>query len=77
VQLIDEKNYLALCIFDFLQYCFETIFEFAAILCARQHRSEIETDQALVAESLWNVTRHDALRETFNDCGLADAGLAD
>src|SRR6185295_11214361 len=77
VQLIDEKNYLALCGFDFLQYCFETLFEFAAILCTRQHRSEIATDHALVAESLWNITRHNPLRETFNDCGFADAGLAD
>ena len=39
VQLIDEKNDLALRVFYFLQHRFEAILKLAAIFCAGQHRS--------------------------------------
>ena len=77
VQLVDEENDLSLRVFDFFQNGFEAVFELAAILCAGEHRSEIERDHALVLQDFGNVAGNDALGETFDDGSLADAGFAD
>ena len=77
MQFVDEQNDLALRVFDFLEDGFEAVFEFAAILRAGQHRAQVERDHALVLQRFGHVAGDDALGETFDDGGLADAGLAD
>ena len=77
VQLVDEENDLALRVFDFFQHRFQAVFKFAAILRAGQHGAQIERHDALVLQDFGHVAGNDALRETFDDGGLADAGLAD
>ena len=77
VQLVDEEDDLALRVFDLLQHRLEAIFKLAAILRARQHRAQIERHHALVLQSFGHVAGDDALRQAFDDRGLADAGLAD
>ena len=62
---------------DFLQHRLEPLLEFAAVLRARDERAHVERDDPLVLEPFGNVLAHDALREPFDDRGLADAGLAD
>ncbi len=47
------------------------------ILCAGEHRAQVERDDALVAQDLGHVAGDDAAREAFDDGGLADAGFAD
>ncbi len=77
VQFVDEENDLALRVFDFFQHGFEAVFEFAAIFRAGEHRAKVERDDALVLQSFGHIAGDDALRQAFDDGGLADAGLAD
>ena len=77
VQLVDEKNDLPGGVFNFLEHGLEPVFKLAAILRSGQHRAQVERDHALVLENLRHVARDNALRQTFDDGGLAHAGLAD
>ena len=77
VQLVDEENDLALRVLDFLQHSLQAVFEFAAILRAGEHRSQVERHDALVLERFRHVARNDALRQAFDDGRLAHARLAD
>ena len=43
----------------------------------RAARAEVERHDSLVLETFRNVAAHDALREPFDDCRLANAGFAD
>src|SRR5215213_3539768 len=76
VQLVDEENDLSLGALDLFQNRFESIFKFATILRACQHRAEVESDQSLVTQSLRHVARDDSLREPFDDRSLTNARLA-
>src|SRR5205814_4705573 len=53
------------------------LLEFAAIFRAREERAYVQREHALVLQTFGNVTADDALGQTFDDRGLADAGLAD
>ena len=77
VQLVDEEDDLALRIFDFFQDGFQAVFEFAAILRAREHGSQIERDDALVLQDFGHVAGDDALRQAFDNGRLAHSRLAD
>ena len=61
----------------FVQHGLEPFLEFAAIFGAGDQRAEIERDQLLVGKAFRHVAIDDAQRQTFDDRGLADAGLAD
>ena len=77
VQLVDEQNDLAFGGRDVFEHGFEALFELAAILRAGDQRAHVERDDALVLEAFGDVAAHDALRESFDDRRLADAGIAD
>ena len=77
VHLIDEENVEAGSSGDFRHHRLEPLLELAAILCAGDQRAEIEREQLLVLQALRHVAVDDAQRQTFDDRGLADAGLAD
>ena len=77
MHLVDEKDDAAVGGCDLLQHRLQPLFEFAAIFSARDHRAEIEREQALVLKALGHITIDDAQRETFDDRGLADPRLAD
>ena len=76
MQLINEKNDLALRVLNFLQDSFQTIFELAAIFRAREHRAEIQSNEPFVAKRFGDVARNNSLSEPFYDCRFADAGFA-
>ena len=76
-KLVDEKNDLALRVFDFFQDGLEAVFKFAAIFCSGQHGSEIECDHTFVLEHFGHVAGNDSLGEAFDDGRLAYAGFAD
>ena len=71
-----KRTICAVRFFDFLEHGLEAVFELAAILRAGQHRAEVERDDALVAQALRHVAGDDAARESFDDGGFANAGLA-
>ena len=77
VQLVEERDDLAVRVGDLLEDGLEPLLELAAVLRARDHRADVERDEALVAQALGHVALDDAPRETLGDRRLADAGLAD
>ena len=77
VQLVDEQDDPFGARGDFLQYRLQPLLELAAVFGAGEHRAEIERQQFLVLEALRHVAIDDALRQPFDDRGLADPGLAD
>ena len=77
VQLVDERDDLAVAVDDLLEHRLQPVFELAAVLRARDHRADVERDQPLVAQTLGHVAFDDAPRESLGDGGLAHARLAD
>ena len=62
---------------DFVEHGLQPLLEFAAVFRAGDQRAHVEREQLLVAQALGHVAVDDALRQAFDDGGLADAGLAD
>ena len=77
VQLVDEENDLSGGFGDFLQHGLQAIFKFAAVLGAGDQGRQVQRHDALGLQHLGHVARDDALRQAFDDGGLADAGFAD
>ncbi len=77
VQLVDERDDLAVAVDDLLEHGLHAVLELAAVLGARDHRADVERDEALVPQALGHVAFDDAPRQAFGDGGLADAGLTD
>ena len=77
VHFIDEENHLALVLGHFLEHLLHALLELAAILGACHHGVDVELDQTLVAQRLGHFTGDHALRQPFDNGGLADAGLTD
>ena len=77
VQLVDEEDDFARRLDDFLQHRLQPLFEFSTKLCARDQRSHIERDHTLALQALGHVAPNDAMSQSLDDRGLADAGLAD
>ncbi len=77
VQLVDEEDDLALGGGDLLEHRLEPLLELAAVLRARDERTDVERPDALALEPRRHVAGHDPLGEPLGDRGLADARLAD
>jgi hypothetical protein len=77
VHLVDEQDDAAFARGDFGQHRLQPLLELAAIFCTRNQRAKIEREQLLVLQTLRHVAVDDAQRQSLDDGGLADAGLAD
>src|SRR6478609_10037562 len=77
VQLVDERDDLAVAVDDLLEDGLHAVLELTAVLGARDHRPDVERDEPLVAQALGHVALDDAPSQTLGDRRLADAGLAD
>ncbi len=77
MQLVDEGDDLPGRVLDVVEHGLEPFLEFAAVLGAGHHRTQVQADDGLVAQALGYVAGDDALGQTFHDGGLADARLAD
>src|ERR1041385_8668367 len=76
MQLGDENDVLR--IVDQLAHdLLQTLFELSAIFRARYDQADVERQDAFVFEKRRHFAGDDSLGETFDDRGLADAGLAD
>ena len=60
-----------------LRSLLHALLELAPVFRARHHRIDGKFDEALVAQGLGHFAADDALRQAFDDGGLADARLAD
>ena len=77
VQLVDEGDDLPGGVLDVVEHGLEPFLEFAAVLGAGHHRTQVQADDGLVAQALGHVAGDDALGQALHDRGLTDAGLAD
>ena len=77
MHLVDEQDDAAFGRGHLLQHGFQPLLELAAVLRARDQRAHVERQQFLVLEALRHVAVENPQRQTFDDRGLADAGLAD
>ena len=76
MQLVDEDDGV-LILHQLLHDGLEPLFKLAAILGAGDDQRKIERQDPLVGEKARHVALGDALREPFDDGGLADARLSD
>ncbi len=77
VQFVDEQDDLAFLLGQIIEHRLETFFEFAAEFGAGDQRAHVQRQQAFALESFRHFAVDDALRQAFDDGGLAHAGLAD
>ncbi len=77
VQLVDEEDDLTFLLGQVVEHGLQALLELAAELRTRDQRAHVERQDALVLQSLGHLAVDDALRQTFDDRGLADARLAD
>src|SRR5438876_796180 len=77
VELVDEQDDLALARGDLLEDGLQALLELAAVLRAGEERADAQLEDALLLQALRDVAADDPLRQTLDDRGLADAGLAD
>ena len=77
VQLVDEHDGLAFILSQFFQHILQAFLEFAAIFRAGQQRRHVQAQHFLVLQRFRHFAVDDALRQAFDDRGLAHAGFAD
>jgi hypothetical protein len=76
VQLVDEDDDVA-GLRDLFQHRLQPLLELPAVLRPGEQRRHVERQHAAVPERLGNLAVDDALRQSLDDGGLADPGLAD
>ena len=76
VDFVDEQNNVATCL-DFFQHFLQTLFEVTAVTATCNKCAKVECVQLLVFQRFRNVTRHDALCETFDNCCLTNTRFTD
>ncbi|GBD19254.1 hypothetical protein HRbin27_01760 [bacterium HR27] len=77
VHFIDEDDDFAFRGANLIEDRLQAFFELAAVLGAREHRCQIELNDALVAEPLRYVAADDPLRQPLDDRRFSDTRLAD
>ena len=76
VHLVDEQDDVAR-VHDLLDALLQALLELAAVLGPGHERAHVEREQALVAQDVRHLVRHDELRQALGHGGLAHARLAD
>ena len=77
VQLVEEDDVPAARLRDLPQRRLEALLELAPELGPREHRSNVQLHELLVAKRFRDVAGNDALGEPLGDRGLAHTGVAD
>ncbi len=77
VQLVDKQDDLAFLLGEVVEHGLQALFEFATKLRARYQCAHVQGKDSLAPQPLRHLVVDDALRESLDDRGLADAGLAD
>ena len=77
VQLVDEKQNLALTLAHLIEDSLQPLFELAPVLGASHQRAHVQGEDGLVLEALGHVAPDNSLGQSLYHGGLAHAGLAD
>ena len=72
VKLINEEDYLALRLFDFVQHGFQSFLELAAVFCTCHKRAHIKGEYRLIFKSVRYVSADYTLCKAFGNCGFTD-----
>ena len=75
VQLVDEQDDLPFLFGQIIEHALQPLLEFATELGTGDQRTHVERENAFVTQALGDFAVDDALRETFDDGGLADPRL--
>ena len=77
VDLVDEKDDLAVSLVDFADDALEPLLELALVLRTGDQGAHVETVDSLALQVLRHIAAHDTLRQPLGDSRLTHAGLAD
>ena len=77
MQLVEEQDDVALRLGDLGQHGLQPVLELAPVLGAGDERADVERDHAPAPQRLGYVAGDDSPRQPLDDCGLADAWIAD
>src|SRR5262249_18054341 len=77
VHFVDEEHDVARAALDLIENSFDAALELTAILRAGNQWTEGEREQTFAAQRGRGIGAGHPLRQSFDDCRLADAGLAD
>ena len=76
VQFVDKQNDVSTSA-NFLQHLLQALFEVSAVTAASHQSTKVQRVEVLVLQCLGYFALNDGLGQSFNDGGLADAGLTD
>src|SRR4029077_505117 len=76
LDLVYEED-RALLLLERREHGLQAVLEVAAVAGAGEERSHVEAEDPGLLERLGDLAAHDLARQTLDDRGLADAGIAD
>ena len=76
MQLVDEKNHIPFRFFHLLDNRLQAVFEFSAILGARDQSTHVQSNQTPVFQGFRNITGFYSQGEALHDGGFADTGFS-
>src|SRR6202000_117460 len=76
MNLVEEKNNLALARTHFIEDGFKAFFKLSTIFRAGDKPCEVESNDAATLHAFRNVLRGDAQGQAFDDGGFAGSGIA-
>ena len=76
MQFVD-KQYDIACRDNLVNGVFNPFFKIAAILCTRNHASQIKRDKAFIAQLCRHIAFNNPSRDPFGDRSLSDAWFSD
>ena len=77
MQLIDEKNNLAVALLDFSKNSLQTFLEFTSVLGTGYQCAHIQRINLLVLQAIRHIALDDTLCQTLDNCGLTYTRLTD
>ena len=77
MQLIDEKNNLAVALLDLSKNSLQTFLEFTSVLGTGYQCAHIQRINLLVLQAIRHITLDDTLCQTLDNCGLTYTRLTD
>ena len=77
MQLINEEDYLAFGLFNFVQNGFQTLLKFAPELSARNKSTHIKGEELPVFKIVGNISTDDTLCQTLCNGSFTDTGFTD
>ena len=77
MQLINERDDLAVSPLNLIEHSLQPLLKFAAVLRTSDHGAQIKADQCLTLERFRHVTSHDTASKPLHDGGLTHTGFTD